>query len=130
MSETRNRAGLLLSLAYPVIWGLSVAVYWAFMSPSDVMGYTLLFVYILNPVAILAVSLLIGLKGAWGRRAWAAPLLLGAAFMLLPYVTFSLGNTVATGNVHAPEAGMALIGAGISAAGLGMGSFISYQIRK
>lgn len=130
MKETRNHAGLLFDLAYLIIWGLSVAVYWVFMSPSDVMGYTLLFVYILNPISILLISLLIGLKGAWGRRAWAAPVLLGAAYMLLPYVTFSLGNTVVTGNVHAPEIGMALIGAGISAAGLGLGTFISYLTHK
>ena len=122
MNETRNRSGLLFGLAYLIIWGLSVAVYWVFMSPSDVMGYTLLFVYILNPVGILVISLLIGMKRTWRKRAWTAPVLFGVAYMLLPYVTFSLGNTVATGNVHAPEIGMALIGAGISAAGLGLGS--------
>ena len=127
MSEPRSLSGLLLDLVYPVVWGLSVAVYWVFMSPSDVMGHTLIFVYVLNPAAILAVSLLIGAKGARGRQAWAAPLLLGAAYMLLPYVTLSLSNTMHTGNVHVPEIGMALVGAAISAIGLGLGTLIGLR---
>lgn len=126
MNDVPKRIRLILGLIYPIVWGVSVAIYWIFMSPSDVMGYTLVYVYVLNPVAILAISFLIGVKGVWGKRAWAAPVLLGAAYMLLPYVTFSLANTMYTGNVHAPEVGMMLLGAGISVVGLFLGLTLGY----
>ena len=124
MNDVSKRTRLALGLSYPIVWAVSVAAYWFFMSPSDVMGYTLVFIYVLNPVAILAISFLIGAMGARGGCAWTVPVLFGAAYMLLPYVTFSLANTLTTGSIHVPEIGMMLLGAALSAISLYLGRHV------
>ena len=125
-----KRTNLALTLAYPVVWALSVGVFWILMSGADAMGYTLIFIYALNPAAILIASFLIGLKKAWGKRAWAAPVLCGILYMLLPYATFSLANTLAFGNIHAPQAEMAALGAALSAIGLCLGLIVHRRSAK
>ncbi len=104
----------MLVLAYPIAWVLSVAVFWMFAGGSDGMGFGLVFIWGLNPLAIALVSFLMGRVRSWGARVWAAPVVLGLLYMMLPWATFSLANTVSTGNVHAPDVGMALLGAFIS----------------
>ncbi len=130
MNKTQSRTKLLFGLTYLIIWGFSIVFYWVIMSPSDVMGYTLIFVYVLNPASILAISLLIGIRGTRRKEVWAALVMFGITYMLLPYFTFSLGNTMFSGNVHAPEIKMGLIGTGVSAIGLGLGSFIGSLAKK
>ena len=103
-----------LVAAYPVIWVFSVAFFWLFTSGSDAMGYSLLFIWILSPLAIAVISFLMGRVRAWGAGVWIAPVALGLAYMMLPWATFSMGNTIMTGNVHAPDFGMALVAAFIS----------------
>lgn len=122
MQQITKKAGL--ALAYPAVWALSVAAFWLFMSGSDAMGYVILFIWIINPVAIFAVSFLIGSRGAWGKRAWIAPVVLGAMYMLLPYATFSLANTLSSGNINPLDVEMALFGMATSVLGIGLGALI------
>lgn len=122
MGERKKATGLFV--AYPVVWVLSVAVFWLFMGGSDAMGYALVFVWLLNPVALLAVSFLMGRRLGWRGRAWVAPVALGALYALLPYATFSLANTLSSGNLHAPDAGLALVGVLVSAIGLCLGALV------
>ena len=121
----KDRKNLGLVLAYPLIWVFSLVFFWAFTSGSDAMGYSLLFIWILNPVAIFAVSLLIGKHATQRRHAWLIPIAFGIAYALVPYLTFSLANTLAFGNVHMPDAGTTIVGAVISAAGLSLGAMLS-----
>lgn len=126
----KSKKELRLVLSYPVVWALSIAYFWLFTSGSDGAGYALVFVWLLNPAAILAVSLLIGWKQAWGRRVWAAPVILGGMYMLLPYATFTLANTLSFGSIHAPDAEMALFGALTSTLGLCLGRLFGWLRRR
>ena len=135
MSGNPKRTELALHLAYPVVWVLSVAFFWTLTSGADAMGYALVFIYALNPAAILIASFLIGLKeigrkGSRNKLAWMAPVLFGVLYMLLPYSTFTLANTLTTGNIHAPALEMAALGAALSAASLELGFLISRKKEK
>ena len=117
-----RRAIILPVLGYLAAWGLMVAFFWLTPNRSGSMafGYALLVIWGLLPLLTLAVSAVVGSR-VRGAAAWAAVPVLGCMFMLLPYVTFYLANTLTFGNVNAPDAGAFLAGAVCSAAGVLLG---------
>ena len=82
---------LVLPVIYLCAWAASVALIWS-----------------------AGTSLVAGLRNVYGRFAWIGILASGVLYMLIPYVTFSLANTLATGNLHAPDLMMLLVGSGLS----------------
>ena len=104
---------LVLPVIYLCAWAASVALIWT-AGTVDLMGVTVLSLYVLMPVVTVGTSLVAGLYDAYGRLAWIGILASGILYMLIPYVTFSLSNTLATGNLHAPDLSMLLVGSGLS----------------
>ena len=86
------------------------------------MGYSILFIWIIQPVLIIAASFLIGKKNFWGNYKWGISIAFGILYMLAEYLTFSLANNIAFAKINMPQFSMILYGALISLAGMGAGS--------
>lgn len=104
---------LVLPVIYLCAWAASVALVWT-AGTVDLMGATILSLYVLMPVVTAGTSVMAGLRNVYGRFAWIGILACGVLYMLIPYVTFSLANTLATGSLHAPDPMMLLVGSGLS----------------
>ena len=61
------------------------------------------------------------LLNPYGRATWLWAPACGVGLMLVPYLTTTLANTLATGNVHSPDPGVLLVGTAISLVGLLVG---------
>lgn len=82
---------------------------------------TILF-YLLIWAFAMIVSVVIGKNSFWGKGKWAFTLFFGAMYMLAEYGTFKMANNVAFNKLNAPELGMIVAGAIISAIGMLVGS--------
>lgn len=110
-----------LILAYLGVWVISLIAFWFFTKPWEALGYGIVYLYVLLPVATLVVSLLIGLYDHWGRWKWILALAFGIMFMLAGYATFSMANMIAFHKVNVPEFGMIPVGTILSLVGMGIG---------
>ena len=72
-----------LLLAYPVVWAFSTASFWLAGSSSDALGFTLLHLYFLHPVAILAVSFAAAFRVTSLRRLTVNPFALALGLSLI-----------------------------------------------
>lgn len=117
---------IILIATYLSIWAFALIIFWFFISGSDAMGYSLMFLWIILPVTTFVISLLIGKNDFWGKQKWFAIIAFGVMYMLAEYATFSTANMVANSfsKINMPHFGMVLAGAIISAIGLGIGSLI------
>lgn len=131
VKNQRNLSQIILIATYLGIWTFALIVFWFFISPSDAMGYSLVFLWIVLPVATLVISLLIGKNNYLGKQKWLLPIAFGVMHMLAEYATFSVRNMIAIEftRINVPQFEMILIGALFSAIGLGIGSFI-YHIKS
>lgn len=129
--RSKNRlAKIILTAVYLGIWALGLFVYWVLMSPSDVMGFALMFFWLLFPVSTLTVSLVIGRNGYWGKRSWFLVPILGGMHALAECGTFCMSHWLAFGLFRLPEPGTFLAGALLSAAGLGIGKLLRRKKAK
>ena len=78
--------------------------------------------YLLIWAFAMIVSVVIGKNSFWGKGKWAFTLFFGAMYMLAEYGTFKMANNVAFNKLNAPELGMIVAGAIISAIGMLVGS--------
>ena len=83
-----------LLLAYPVVWAFSTASFWLAGSSSDALGFTLLHLYFLHPVAILAVSFAAAFRVTSLRRLTVIPFALALGYILCDFLTFRLANMI------------------------------------
>ena len=118
--KPRPLAKLVLPVAYLVVWGGSVAGIWL-ADTVNLMGAIILWLYLLMPAVTLGTSVAAALLDAYGRATWLWAPACGVGLMLVPSLTTSLANTLATGNVHAPDLGAFAVGTAISLAGLLIG---------
>ena len=109
-------------LSYLLIWAFAMIVFWFFTSGSDAMGYSLMFLWIILPVTTFIVSVVIGKNNFWGKGKWAFTLFFGVMYMLAEYGTFKMANNITFNKLNAPEFGMIVAGAIISAIGMLLGS--------
>lgn len=129
--RSKNRlAKIILTAVYLGIWALGLFVYWVLMSPSDVMGFALMFFWLLLPVSTLTVSLVIGRNDYWGKGKWLAVLAFGGMHALAECGTFCMSHWLAFGLFRLPEPGTFLAGALLSAAGLGIGKLLRRKKAK
>ena len=129
--RSKNRlAKIILTAVYLGIWALGLFDYWVLMSPSDVMGFALMFFWLLLPVSTLTVSLVIGRNGYWGKRSWFLVPILGGMHALAECGTFCMSHWLAFGLFRLPEPGTFLAGALLSAAGLGIGKLLRRKKAK
>ena len=116
---------LILVSTYLVIWAISLVVFWFFISPSDAMGYSLMFLWLLLPVTTFVISLLIGKGNCWGKYKWLSALVFGIMYMLAEYGTFKVSNNMTTfDKINMPQWEMIIFGAIISVIGLAIGTGI------
>lgn len=98
-----SKKKLLQICSFVFIWLAVVVLFWLCIAPDDAMGFSLLAFYIVLPLSTIIVSLIIGLDKDWGKGKWVVPPIFGVLYMLAEYLTFSLSNTLTTGNVNQPE---------------------------
>ena len=123
--KSKNRfSELLLILSYMVIWAIAVLAFWCFTDETDGIGYSLIYLWIILPVAIFVVSLLISKNDHWGKRKWLGSIGFGITYMLGEYATFSMANNVAFNKVNAPEFSMIIAGTVISLIGMAIGHLL------
>ena len=129
--SNRRRTKLLLILVYLAIWAFALIVFWCFMSPSDAMGFSFMFLWVLLPVSIFVISLLVGWNSCWGRWDWLTAPVMGISYMLAEYATFSTANMVYNqfSSINPPEWGMLAAGAVISLIALGVGRLLRRRKR-
>jgi len=108
----------ILITAYLLIWAFSIAFFWLAAGPTDAMAYALIFLYLIIPVATMVVSFFIGRDEEWRETRWLMLLFFGVMYMLAPYATYSLANTLSAGNLHLPRLTDMLPGILTSAAGM------------
>lgn len=124
--KSRTRlAKMILITACLGIWSFSIIVFWFFISGSDAMAFSLMFLWIVLPVTTFAASLLIGRNDYWAKWKWMAALIFGILYMLAEYATFDAANMAASAGINMPHFEMLGTGAVISAIGLGIGTFVS-----
>lgn len=131
--KSQNKLSQTILIAtYLGIWAFALIVFWFFISGSDAMGYSLIFLWIILPVASFVTALLIGKNDYWGKWKWFSPIAFGAMHMLAEYSTFSIRNmiTIDFARINMPHFEMVLIGAAISAIGLGIGTAFNRRKAK
>lgn len=122
--------GILLIAVYLAVWAFGLIVFWFLSEPSDAMGYSLVFLWMVLPVLTIVISLLIGENDLFPRTKLAAVLGFGLMYMLAEYATFSAANWAETGHPPMPEWGMIAAGAGFSVLGLLIGKGIRRLVRR
>lgn len=121
----------MLSILYLIFWVSAVIVFYFFLDPSDAMGYSVAYIWILIPAITLLVSISVGKNNYWGRGKWFLAFILGMLYMLLPYVTFDMSYMLSIKKAQLPDFLMILYGVVISFVGLGIGTGIRYyKIKK
>ena len=86
-----------------------------------ILSYLLIWAFIL-PISTFIVSIVIGKNNFWGKGKWAFTLFFGVMYMLAEYGTFKMANNIAFNKLNAPDLGMIVAGAIISAIGMLVGS--------
>ena len=120
--EHNIRNKIIIILSYLLIWALAMIVFWFFTSGSDAMGYSLMFLWIILPVTTFVESVLIGKNDFLGKGKWGFILFFGLMYMLAEYGIFKMANNIAANKINAPDWGMIVVGAIISAIGILLGS--------
>ena len=115
---------VILTAVYLGIWAFSLIVFWFFISGSDAMGYSLMFLWILLPVTTFVISLVIGKNNYRGK--WLFAVIFGIMYMLAEYATFQAANMAASDKFNMPSLEMIPVGVIISLVGLGIGSLIDH----
>ena len=130
--KSQKKLSLTILLAtYLGIWAFALIVFWFFISGSDAMGYSLVFLWIILPVTTFVISLLVGKNNHPGKGNWITPIAFGVMHMLAEYATFSVRNMIAIEftRINVPHFELILIGAFFSVIGLGIGS-LAYHIKS
>ena len=130
VKSNTNRNKIITILPYLLIWAVAMIVFWFFTSGSDAMGYSLMFLWIILPVTTFVVSIVIGKNDFWEKGKWAFTLFFGVMYMLAEYGTFKMANNIAFDKLNAPDWGMIVVGAIISAIGMLIGSLFNKKRNK
>ncbi len=111
---------------YLIVWAVAVTIFWFFTDGSDALGYNLMFLWVLLPIATFACSVPIGKNDCQRAFKWFMVILFGVLYMLAEYGTFGLAHMIGTGKLLLPEFMMILYGMAFSFAGLAVGTAIRW----
>lgn len=129
--KSRHHLMKLVELScYLLIWVVCIAAFWLGAGNAGAMGYSLVVFYGVLPLTTFFVSLLIGLDSGWSQMKWLMLFFFGGMFLLAPYFTFSLANSLTFGQFHFPDFSVFLPGAVISSLGMGIGSLVRWSYRR
>lgn len=128
VKHQRKLSQIILIATYLGVWAFALIEFWVFMSPTDALGYALVFLWMILPVATIVISLLIGKNNYFGELKWLLTVAFGFMHMLAGYATFSLANMISLNFtvISLPDFQMMLAGAFFSALGMGIGVFIHH----
>ena len=87
-----------------------------------VRGSTSRVLWFILPISTFIASIVIGKNNFFGKGKWAFTLFFGIMYMLAEYGTFKMVNNIAFNKLNAPDLGMIVAGAIISAIGMLAGS--------
>lgn len=119
--QTRSRISKpLLFGAYSVVWVAEVAAFWL-GGRADAMGYSIIALYIVLPLAAVVVTFLMGKTEGLSFASGLLFIFVGVMYMLAPYLTFSLANMIAFEHVNMPDLTGLVFGAACGAIGLVLG---------
>ena len=130
VKSNANRNKIITILSYMLVWAIAMIAFWFFTSSSDAMGYNLVYLWILLPVTTFIVSFIIGKNDFLGKGKWAFTLFFGVMYMLAEYGTFKMANNIAFDKLNAPDWGMIVAGAIMSAIGMLLGSLCNKKRNK
>ena len=125
-----KRNKMITILSYLLIWAIAMIAFWFFKDDSSAMGYSLLYLWVILPVTTFFVSVIIGINDFWGIKKWAFTVFFGIMYMLVEYGTFKMANNIAFNKLNAPDWGMIVVGAIISAIGMLIGSLFNKKRNK
>ena len=111
-------------LTYIVIWTVAIVVFWVLSDAVDRLGYAVIVLYLILPLLSFVISVLIAYNTTKGKHSWRISLFFGFMLMLTEYVTTSMANMVACHHMNAPHFNLFIVGALISLAGIGVGTFL------
>ncbi len=114
-------------LLYIIIFFVSIFGFSLGLSRNP-FGFGIIFIWIINPIALFIGNLLVGMEKKTKWISYLYPVITGILFMLLPYLTYSLANTIATGNINPLDFSLLLIGTLISLAGYLIGVFVYHML--
>ena len=129
VKSRRNMTKLIEILVYLGIWSVSILFFWL-GGGDDAMGYALLVLYLILPVATVVISFLIGKDPGWANAKWLMMLFFGALYFLAAYMTFDLANMLANSRFNEPDLSYILPGILCSALGLGIGTLAGWIGKK
>lgn len=130
MKRITQLSKMFLISTYLIIWVVAVITFWCFTDEQDGIGYSLVFLWTILPVATFIISLLISRRNYWGGFKWLGSIGFGIMYMLAEYVTFSMANNIAFNKINPPDFPMSIIGAAISIAGMGTGHLLYLKFRR
>lgn len=119
-SRAKLSATILIS-TYLVVFAFALLTFWVFMSPTDSMGFSIVFLMLVLPILTFVTSVIVSKNDFLVKGKWLMPLILGIAYMLSEYATFSLSNMIAFSKLNPPQIEMLFAGAAISLIGLLIG---------
>lgn len=115
--------------SYILIQAISLIAFWVFLDGTYAMGYTISFIWIIQPVTIFVLSFLITKNKYFTKAQWLFPLIFGIGYLLLPYCTFDIANMLSTGSLLGPSWEPFGIGVIVSVAGLLIGT-LTYKRKE
>lgn len=122
--QTRSRISKpLLFGAYSVVWAAAVAAFWL-GGRADAMGYSIIALYIVLPLAAVVVAFLMGKTEGFSLTSGLLLIFVSVMYMLASYLTFSLANMIAFEHVNMPDLAGLVFGAACGAIGLLLGSIV------
>lgn len=121
---------LLVHVFFVFIVCFSIMFFWVFGGALDAMGYSILFIILLNPTTMFICNLIIGLDKTQKRIDRLVPLAYGMGYMALGYLTFSLLNNIVFDKLNPPDLLSFLIGTIVAYSGLVLGYSASLLKKK
>lgn len=130
-----RRATRVSILIYGVPWLACAAFFWGSLASGGfgggaIMGYSLLVLYIILPVAGGIASFVVGHTHSLGGRRFFAPFISAVLYFIFTYVTFGLSTALGLANI-APEniSGVSLVLA-CAFLGLAVGMVVDMRARR
>lgn len=125
--ESNEGIGRAWLWCYGIVWLCCVLFFWMFGSGGGFAMFYAIFVYGLFYHSVSAlVAFLLGLFDCWPVKRYLLVFLFGVGQMLLPWLTYSLANTIASGNINPLPWTDFVTGICISAVCITLGSLVNW----
>lgn len=88
-------AKIIIIMSYLIIWAGTLWSYWfVFTEPTDIMGWEILFEFMVIPFVGHIISFVLGITNLFGKVKWISPVICGIMLMFLYICTVATLNSV------------------------------------